>query len=82
MFDASFAVPGDAGVVGPEVGVPDGRDPELGAVVEDAQVAAPNLDRLVVLEPKHLGKRSALGLQSDTRYELQKRPLDGNAWPD
>ena len=44
---------------------PDRGDPELGAVVEDAQVAAPNLDRLVVLEPKHLGKGSALGLQSD-----------------
>ena len=60
VTDLTLSVPSDARVI-PDVLALDGRDPELGAVVEYSY-GRRGLDRIRVLVPKNLGCRRALRL--------------------
>lgn len=61
VADLALPVPGDAGVIADVLGL-DRREPELGAVVEYPNISTVWLNRVRVLVPKDLWRRSTLSL--------------------
>jgi len=61
VTDLALSIPGDAGVI-TDVLVFDRRKPELGAIIEYPDVSTIRLNRIRILVPKDLWRRSTLSL--------------------